>query len=320
MPKPYDNALKRLMALCPQDFLNWLISGALSTGQRSQEFESVTIEADAMHETLFCERPMLFHVEFQSGPDPDMEQRLLEYSVLSWRRYKCTASTFVIYLRKGGEIANSPLIRARPDGKEVIRFDFNVILLWNIDYEDVLELGEGLLPLATLARNGARREVVEKIIARLTPGYNTIRRELLTLTRLLASLAFKRKEDQEWLRRRFAMLNDILRETPAYQSILQEGIEEGLEQGIERGRELARQEHLNSLRQMVLQVVQVRFPKLKKLAKGPIESVKDPELLEDLLIKVAMAKTPEKVLKYLQELDDDDEEEIPQRSSAPQSE
>jgi predicted transposase YdaD len=108
MSKPYDNALKRLMALCPQDFLNWLISGAFSTGQRSQEFESVTIEADTMHETLFCEQPMLFHVEFQSGPDPEMEQRLLEYSVLSWRRYKCTASTFVIYLRKGGELPIRP--------------------------------------------------------------------------------------------------------------------------------------------------------------------------------------------------------------------
>ena len=35
-------------------------------------------------------------------------------------------------------------------------------------------------------------------------------KELLALTRLFASLAFKSKEDQEWLGRRFAMLKDIL--------------------------------------------------------------------------------------------------------------
>jgi flagellar biosynthesis/type III secretory pathway protein FliH len=115
------------------------------------------------------------------------------------------------------------------------------------------------------------------------------------------------------------MLNDILRETPAYQSILQQGIEEGLEQGleqgVERGIERERQDRLHSLRQKILQVFQMRFPKMKKLAQGPIASVEDPELLEDLLIRVAMAETAEKVLQYLQELDEDDEEEAPQRSN-----
>jgi predicted transposase YdaD len=40
------------------------------------------------------------------------------------------------------------------------------------------------------------------------------------------------------------MLRDILRETPAYQEILEEGREEGIEKGLAKGREQERQQRL----------------------------------------------------------------------------
>jgi hypothetical protein len=56
-------------AECPQDFLDWLLQGACFMGKRSHEFESRTLEADAMHEVIFHDQRMLFHLEFQSGPE-----------------------------------------------------------------------------------------------------------------------------------------------------------------------------------------------------------------------------------------------------------
>jgi predicted transposase YdaD len=101
MVKPWDNGMKRLLAESPQDFLDWLLDGAYFTGKRSHEFESRTFEADTMHEVIFHDQRMLFHLEFQSGPDPDMELRLLEYCVMAYRRYRCPVYSIVVYLRGG---------------------------------------------------------------------------------------------------------------------------------------------------------------------------------------------------------------------------
>ena len=169
----------------------------------------------------------------------------------------------------------------------------------------------GILPLVPLAKGGAKREVVEEIIARLMPQEQPASKELLALTRLFASLAFKSKEDQEWLGRRFAMLKDILRDTPAYQQILEEGLEEGMEkglqqglekglqQGLQQGIEKERQERLQSLRQTIIDLVQARSPKLLKLAKGQTLIIEQPRTLELLLVHVAQAVTLEDIQNAL---------------------
>ncbi len=300
--KKWDNGMKRLLVESPQDILDWVLQGASFTGNRSQEFESIMLDADVMHEALYLDKLILLHLEFQSGPHPDMEQRLLEYSVLAHRYYEHPICSIVIYLKKGGRVATSPLIRTLPDGEEFLRFRFHIILLWDIPYEELMAKGlPGLLPLAPLAKDGAKREVVEQIIARLAPPGESARKELLALTRLFASLAFDSQEDQEWLKRRFEMLRDILRETPAYQQLLEEGREE------------ERQKRVQSLSQKLLNVVQTRFPKLKTMTKRQISLMKRPETLEDLLVKVALSSNAEEAkdaLNAWEEADVSNEEEI----------
>jgi hypothetical protein len=44
-----------------------------------------------------------------------------------------------------------------------------------------------------------------------------------------------READQDWLIGRFDMLDEVLRNTPAYQRILKEGRDKGLEEGFEKG-------------------------------------------------------------------------------------
>ena len=308
MNKPWDNGSKRLLDEATQDFLDWILQGAFFTGQRSQEFESRQLDADSMHEMIFQDERMLCNIEFQSGPDPEMELRLLEYCVLAYRRYSCPVHTVVIYLKKGGKVAVSPFVIRLPDGEEVLRYNFRVINLYEIPYEEMLAKGlPGILPLVPLALDGARREVVEEVIRRLAQPGEPVRKELLALTRLFASLAFKSQEDQEWLRRRFEMLKDILRETPAFQQILEEGREEGLEEGLEKGlekgrkegSELEQQRHLQSLRQKLLNLIHVRYSGLSSLAQEQLPLIKEPEVLEDLFFKIAIAGSVEEVRNAL---------------------
>lgn len=87
------------MSICAQDFLDWLAPGSFFTGKLSEKFESISIEADAIHETILCDELSLVHMEFQSGPDPNMAQRLLEYLILAFRRYKCPVTSYILYLK-----------------------------------------------------------------------------------------------------------------------------------------------------------------------------------------------------------------------------
>jgi len=316
MDKPYDSGAKRLLALCAQDFFDWLLAGARFTGTSSEQFQSVTIQADAMQEAWLHDHPIMVHVEMQSGPDPDMAQRLLEYHVLAYRRYQRPVTSYVLYLRKGGALPEPPLIRTMPNGQEILRFHYQVIALWDLEHEALLGLGlRGLYPLVPFTRGGNRREVVEEIIRRLLPGHDTITKELLAVTGLFASLAFSRQEDQEWLRRTMLMLDDMLRETPLYQYILQQGLQEGREKGLAQGREEGReegrrtgreegyekerQERLASLRQKLLTLVHVRYPRLESLARVQAVEHDDPEMLEEVLLKVALAQNAKEAERHL---------------------
>jgi predicted transposase YdaD len=300
MAKPYDNGMRRLMEICAQDFLDWLNPGAFFTGKMSEKFESVEIEADAMHETILCDKKALVHFEFQSGPDKNMARRLLEYLILAYRRYKCPVTSYVIYLKDSPNIPTPPLVLTRSDGEEILRLNYKVIKVYETPYEVLLAMGlKGLLPVIPLAAGGAKREVIEEVIRRLLPGHDTISKELLALVRLFASLAFDKNdvENQEWLQRRFIVLQDIFRDTPAYQYILEEGREEGREEGIQKGQ-------IEALRRAVVQIVLQRFPKLVRLAREKVAFAEDSDILLDLIGKLSVAADAENAKQCLLAIDE----------------
>jgi hypothetical protein len=81
------------------------------------------------------------------------------------------------------------------------------------------------------------------------------------------------------------MLYDMLRDTPAFQAIREEGREEGRE----------------ALRQALLAIVQARFPstRMVRLAKGQAAIIDDPAILQDLIVKVSLAQSAEEAQRYL---------------------
>ncbi len=117
-------------------------------------------------------------------------------------------STLIIYLRKTGEIAESPLVRTFPSGEEILRFFFRVIKLWEIPAEALLQTGwVGLLPLVTLTDGGKQPEVVREMIDRLASAgeYN-----LLAISEVVGGLVLKKGPELEWFKRRFSIFQDIL--------------------------------------------------------------------------------------------------------------
>jgi len=304
--KPYDQGWKRLLDICAQDLLDWIARKVVFAGRRAEEFQSEKVGADLMLEGIYEDQRVLIHIEAQSTPDTTMAQRLLIYNVLARRRYKCPVLSYVIYLRKGGERPAPPLEWFLPDGREILRFHYEDIELPNYAPEALFATGlKGVLPLIPFAADGARREVVEQIIARLLPVHDTINKELLVLTRLFASLAFDKDDqtNQEWLKRRFAMLLDILQEAPAFQQIFalgeEKGLEKGRKEGREEGREEVQRETVKKMSKTILTLVTRRFPKLKTLTRGQLLLIEQPQILDDLFLRIALARTQEEAQEYL---------------------
>ena len=294
--KPFDNGAKRLITLCAQDLISWLHGKAAFKEQGIGEFKSVTIDADAMQFCTINDFPVVIHLEIQSGPDLNMEQRLLEYNTLAYRYFRNPVLSYVVYLRAGGSRPKPPLVRLSPDGKEILRFHYEYIELADMPYDNLFAKNlRGLLPLIPLSKDAASREVIEQIIARLTANDDTIDRELLALTSLFASLAFASLDDQRWLERRFKMLDDILRETPIYKSIER------------RAREEEQQQRLSSLRQKLLMLLQKRFPQLQQLASKRLAQITRPDVLEDLMVQLALAQDPNEAQEALLSLEQNDQ-------------
>ncbi len=111
------------------------------------------------------------------------------------------------------------------------------------------------------------------------------------------------------------MLGDILRDTWAYQEIMEEGREEGLEKGREEGLQKGLQEGLQAglkaglqeglqeglqaLRQILVSIIQRSFPELVPFAREKADLMQDPKVLQDVTLKLLAAQTIEEARQIL---------------------
>jgi hypothetical protein len=286
--KPFDHGSKRLLSICAQDLLDLLAPGSYFTGQFSEQFQSAELMADTMIETIRNNEREFVNIEFQSGPDPDMAQRLLEYAILAHRRYQCPIRSYVIYLRKIRKSPRPPLIRKYIDGEKFLWFRYKVIHISKMPHREVLEQDcKGLFPLVPLMKGGGRRAVVEEIIERLQPSDDTIHRELLALTGLFASLAFSRPEDLAWSKRRFEMLNNIFKDTVMHQYYM------------DMTRKEVEQQICENLRHTLLVIVQAHFPTLVNIAKTQVAQINNVTTINTVIDQVGSAQTLEEAQNAL---------------------
>ena len=222
-----------------------------------------------------------------------MAKRMWEYNSLTTSVYDRPTDSFVIYLKRCK--VTEPYydwIFPYPIGNTVHQFKFHVIKLWEVPVEVLKEAGlTVLLPLMVLARGGKRRNVVEDAITAIQPVEGEDARDLLSLTYVFASLAFAKEADRRWLKRRFRMFEDALKNSWAYQEIWQEGEQIG-----EQKRALA---ELQRQRRMLSRYVQIHFPRIVDMAKERGNAIDTSEVLDDLTLRILAAKSEEEARRIL---------------------
>ncbi len=301
MPGPFDNATKRLLREKPQHFVSWLVPEGIFKRNLSVELKSRNIYADGLFSITVNELPALLHTEFQTGKDGLMAERLLEYSVLaSSENNWLPVYTYVIYLRKDGDVPKSPLIRRLPSGEEVHRFYYQVIEVAKISAKQLLQRGLlGLLPLLPLTDGGTQPEVMQEAVSTLVDAREI---ELLALAYAFGGLVPGNEAYDEWFKRSFAMLEDILEESWTYQEIVKKGLQKGMEKGLQKGREEERQQRVQEQHETLLSFVQIRFPELVTLAKQQTTPISDPDVLHSLTVKLFGVQTADEAKQALMEV------------------
>jgi hypothetical protein len=211
-------------------------------------------------------------------------------------------------------------------------FHYLVIEVADMTAEELRAFGEiGLLPLLPLTRNGASRQAVEEMFTTLQVVGNL---DLLQIGQLIASLAFgdRRPADQEGVLRRYREMYDRLQETPLYKEMTRLATEKAraevlkeaeasisaayeasisaANKEVEEARKAAEvaleRGELKASRELLLALVQTRFPKLFGLTKQLINTIDHKSVLQTLILNISTASNLKEARQYLLDVSQED--------------
>jgi hypothetical protein len=292
MEKAWDSLLKRLAQHSAQSLLDRFAPGATfirflpeglepvkrSKSRRDKKPEEA-LAVDLLMEARWHGEPILVHIEVQTYNQYEMDERLLGYNRKIKKKHGKTPLPCALFLAPRGEVMTTPIVEYVA-GELILHFAPRVQNVSEWQTQALLDSPQiGLLPLLPLTKDGRRIDLVDGMLGRLEREGDRL---LLDIGAVLAEYAFELyRGDLNWLYRRIGMIRDI-EDLPLLKGML----EKGRKQGLEEGRKQRLEQELASLRQTTVALTQVRFPALAALAKEQAAQIKDPALLQDLIVKV----------------------------------
>src|SRR5579871_1285931 len=280
MSKPFDATTKRLLEAGPTTWLEYI--GLPGTDIELINIDLTTILADA-DKALLVKQPVpyLAHLEFQASHKTDMDERMLEYGVLFYRRYKLPVQSVVILLRReAGGSGVTGMAGFQSPGGGSLDFRYQIVRVWERPVEELLAGGLATLPLSPIS--AVAPEALPEVIRRME---ERIEKEappedmgmLWTATYLLMGLKYDPKMAQFLLRGVRAM-----KESTTYQAILEEG------EAIGEAKEA---------RKLLLRMGTNRFGEPDTQTHAAVEAIHSLEQLEALAVNLLEAESWEELLR-----------------------
>jgi predicted transposase YdaD len=237
MTKKADIGSKRLISRDPEAWSRWVtgLSDVVALDTLSSEFQWVSRESDVLIKVNSPEHgPFLLLNELQLHYSSRMPRRMTAYAALARERYNLPVFPSLI------NILPPKSAKPIPDHYEssflglVARQDYKTINLWEVEAEKVFREGlNGLLPFVPVLKDGGSEAVVQRAVQELRRDPQL--EEFEPLLAFFAGFVLELPLVQEIMRWDMT----VLRESPWYEQILQEGeqkgIQEGLQQGIQQG-------------------------------------------------------------------------------------
>jgi len=172
----------------------------------------------------------LYHLEIQSGPDPEMPWRMLEYYGLIRRTHNRIPMQQILY------VGESPPRLVDRIEEAPLQFHYQVVDIRSIDCRELLaspEIEDNLLAL--LCRMDDRTHAVRSILERITALEERPRRDALEKLLILSGLRPLKNLIRREVEKMPIALN--LQDNEFFREAFTEGMEKGMEKGREEGRE-----------------------------------------------------------------------------------
>lgn len=201
MAHQFDATLKDILSPSPEDFVP--VFGLPQTQPASTLNVDLSTISAATDVAIGFGSPVqeIVDLNFQSGPDREVESRCLLYNAALRFRFGVPVRTLLILLRPK---ADSPALRGKlayTSGASGVEFHYELVRMWQRAVEPFLRGGLPLLPLATLCQmppdrpiEAAMRDVVHEIDRRLIAECeNATGVRLMTAALVLSGLRVKRE-------------------------------------------------------------------------------------------------------------------------------
>ncbi len=226
MSLPFDATMKEILAPQPEDFVPAFgLPRSLPAVTLNVDLSTLSAATDV---AIGFGEPLreIADLNFQSGPDPEVDKRCHLYSAALNFRYGVPVRTILILLRPKADSEGIDGELAYASGASGVEFRYEVVRMWQQPLEVFLHGGVGLLPLAPLCQMPedqplieALRAVVREIDRRLAEECDHAQSaRLMTAAFIITGLRIHRDQ--------LASIFDgvkVMHESSAYELILEEG-------------------------------------------------------------------------------------------------
>jgi len=276
---------KRVLGAAPETWVRWLLKdpNLEVKATLTEEFRFVLRHSDELLLVQGEKGSFLMLTELQLHRDLKMGLRMRAYAGLAEQKYELPVYPVVLLLlppeEKVAGYYHSEFMGL------VAHQDYRVVKAWAVDAREVLKREVlALVPYVPLME-GANEEVIREGVALLRR--RGVGEEMEIVLALFASFVMEPEQIQKIVRWDMA----VLRESPWYQEILQEGRQLGWQQGRQEGWQQGRQE---GTRQGILRLLKVRFDLatevMEELAEQ-LQALVELPVLEDLLVAAVQVES-----------------------------
>src|SRR5258707_176420 len=266
----------------------------------SEEFQSEELKGDGVWLINGPDGPLyMASVEYQSTLTPIMPIRSLEYLARGKKKHwktcgKLPVMGIMFFLFDEETTLDCPMIWLGPNGTTAMAYNYLIINLKTVPREEVLALQEpALWPLALMTKGQVDRIIVKEMFDDLLEHKLN---NLLPIGKTIAAW-FLRGDDLSWLHEEYQKMYEIFKDSPAIQWIQKSGRADEHKKAVE------------TFQQTAINLVALRYPQLKRLAKAQIRSLKDLERFQKLILDLSMAQSSDEAQNVLLSLDESPDEE-----------
>jgi predicted transposase YdaD len=289
MAKPYDATLKQML----DDFASdWIASFASALGLPNGPLEvldpeSSTVQVAADKVFRLPHGAGILHLEAQANWDGELPDRVVKYSIYLHDQYGGPVHSVVFLLRPEANATSitGVVTRTRIDGRPLLIFHYDVIRVWELSADQLINGNIGTMALALLTDDAGGRlpELVQRFAERAENEVpdQQLRDRLLTEGFILMGLRY----DKPLIQSLFHGVQKM-KESSTYQGILEEGVEKGLEKGRGEGR-------VEGLRLSLVTLLEQKFGSVPPSLEAQIQQTQDAGKLQAALRQVLTLARPE---------------------------